>query len=125
LKITRSPVVLELTAAARRDMGIGTLTSEVQTVACGSFAMTALPGEPLTAIGQEILRRSPFPHTLVLGYSNGNGVEYVGVSGEKARGGYEMGECGEGTDPCGQRLIEEAVRQLKGLFAGAPVLPKR
>lgn len=69
----------------------------------------ALPGEPLTKIGQTIQERSPFPHTLVLGYSNGSGVQYVGVPGEKGRGGYEMGEWGLGNDSCGGILIEAAV----------------
>ena len=120
LKINRSPVTLALTPSAGRDFGSASITSEVQTIACGSLAITALPGEPLTGIGQEILRRSPFPHTLVLGYSNGNGVEYVGLPGEKGRGGYEMGECGEGTDGCGQVLIEACETQLKKLYTSRP-----
>eukprot|EP01035_Chromulina_nebulosa_P050470 gene50470-68621_t len=42
--------------------------------------------------------RSPFPQPLVLGYSNGNGAHYVGMPGEKARGGYEAGVAGAGTE---------------------------
>ena len=60
-----------------------------------------------------IQTRSPSPHTLVLGYANGRGVGYVGLPGGKARGGYEMGEVGTGTDEAGAMLVETAVRLLQ------------
>ncbi len=89
-----------------------TKRSEVQLITYGSLAIVALPGEPLTRLGQAIQERSPFPHTLVLGYSNGSGVQYVGVPGEKAKGGYEMGEWGLGSDEAGSVLIDAAVKML-------------
>ena len=52
----------------------------------------------------------------MLGYSNGNGVHYVGLPGEKARGGYEMGVAGAGTDECGGLLVETANRVLRELY---------
>lgn len=106
---------LPLTDAARRDTGRETFTTEVQVLACGPLALAGLPGEPLLDLSTAIQQRSPFPHTLVLGYSNGGGVQYVGLPGEKARGGYEMGEVGLGTDECGERLVATAARLLAEL----------
>jgi hypothetical protein len=64
-------------------------------------------------LGAAIRASSPFPQTLVMGYSNGNGAHYVGMPGEKARGGYEAGVAGAGTDECGTLMIEAAVRLLR------------
>jgi hypothetical protein len=122
LQAARKVVELRLTQEAARETGAPLKSSEVQVIAMGSLALVALPGEPLTALGQEIRRQSPFPHTIVLGYSNGSGVQYVGVPGEKAKGGYEMGPVGLGTDDCGGVLIDAAVALLKS--AAGRLLPR-
>jgi neutral ceramidase len=83
---------------------------------CGPLAIVGLPGEPLTDVGVAIRERSPFPQTLVLGYSNGNGAHYVGMPGEKARGGYEAGVPGAGTDECGALMVDAAVKVLQEAF---------
>jgi len=106
-------VALPLTEAARRDTGRETFTSEVQIITCGPLALVGLPGEPLIDLAGAIQQRSPYPHTIVLGYSNGYGVQYVGMPGEKVRGGYEMGVAGAGTDECGGILVDTAVRLLQ------------
>lgn len=85
---------------------------EIQVIAFGSLAIVGLPGEPLTKIGTAIQERSPFAQTIVLGYSNGSGVQYIGVPGEKAKGGYEMGEWGLGSDEAGGILIDSACELL-------------
>lgn len=113
LRAARVDVDLPYSASAARETGRRAKRSEVQLVTYGSLAIVAIPGEPLTRIGQEIQERSPFPHTVVLGYSNGSGVEYVGVPGEKAKGGYEMGEWGLGDDQCGALLIDAAASLLQ------------
>jgi len=120
LQIGRTNVNLPLTPAAKERTGLGAVVAEVQVIVCGPLAFVALPGEPLTDLGVAIRERSPFPQTLVLGYSNGMGVHYVGMPGEKARGGYEMGVAGAGTDECGGILIDGAVRVLQELFAQNP-----
>ena len=80
----------------------------------------------MTEIGMAIRDRSPFPQTLVLGYSNGNGVHYVGLPGEKARGGYEAGVAGAGTDECGAMLVETALRLINDVYGRAqPTTPTR
>lgn len=115
LRALRAEVDLPYDRLARSETGLSAKRSEVQVIACGPLAIVALPGEPLTRIGMEIRERSPFPHTLVLGYSNDSGVQYVGVAGEIKKGGYEMGEWRLGEDRCGTILIDTALRLLNEL----------
>jgi len=120
LQIRGARIHLPLLPGAAKEFGQPALASEVQVISFGPLSIVALPGEPLIDVALHIQRRSPFPHTLVLGYSNGYGVEYVGIPGEKARGGYEMTDEGAGTDECGAILIETAVRLLQESFAARP-----
>jgi len=120
LETFRAVLPLPHTEAARRDLGRDACNAEVQVVVCGSLALVALPGEPLIDLALAIQARSPFPHTLVLGYSNGYGVQYVGLPGEKARGGYESGSVAAGADECGQLLVDAAVRLLIEAHAQQP-----
>jgi hypothetical protein len=125
-RIANVSLELPLTEAAQRDTKAPAIKTEVQVIACGSLALVGLPGEPLVGLATEIQRRSPFPHTVVLGYSNGGGVQYVGMPGDKAKGGYEMTEAGAGQDNCGQLLIDAATKALKELAAAAvKYLPPR
>jgi hypothetical protein len=55
----------------------------------------------------------------VVGYANGSGAGYVGLPGEKARGGYEAG-AGRGTEEAGLFMIETAVRLLHEIRAEGP-----
>ncbi len=113
LQANSAEVKLPLTAEKRAELGRALLPSEVQVFVLGSVAVVALPGEPLIEVARAIQQRSPFPHTIVLGYSNGTGVYYVGLPGEKARGGYEVNSfSGLGTDECGSIFVDTAVRLL-------------
>jgi hypothetical protein len=116
LRFGQVSVELPLQPAAKERTGTDTVAAEVQVIACGPLAFVTLPGEPLTDLGVAIREKSPFPQTLVLGYSNGNGVHYVGMPGEKARGGYEMGVAGAGTDECGALLVGAATRLLRQVY---------
>lgn len=118
LQIRRTSVNLPLTPAAKARLGADTVAAEVQAIVCGPLAIVGLPGEPMTELGVAIREKSPFPQTLVLGYSNGNGAHYVGMPGEKARGGYEAGVAGAGTDECGTLMVDAANRLLAEMFAG-------
>ena len=124
LRTGRATIDLPLTPAARERTGTETVAAEVQVIVCGPLAFVALPGEPLTDLGTVIREQSPFPQTLVLGYSNGMGVHYVGLPGEKARGGYEAGVAGAGTDECGRLLVEAAVRLLREIYS-SPGYPEK
>ncbi len=117
LAVDRVTIALPLTPAAKKRTGTDTVAAEIQVIVCGPLAIVGLPGEPMTELGMAIRQRSPFPQTLVLGYSNGNGAHYVGMPGEKARGGYEAGDAGAGTDECGPLMVEAAERMLRGVFA--------
>jgi neutral ceramidase len=116
LQSGRATVNLPLTPAGKERLGIEVVAAEIQVIACGPLAIVGLPGEPLTDVGAAIREGSPFPQTLVLGYTNGNGVHYVGMPGEKARGGYEAGVAGAGTDECGTLMVNTAVGVLRELF---------
>jgi hypothetical protein len=120
LQIGRTTIHLPLTPAAKERIGADTVAAEIQAIVCGPLAIIGLPGEPMTELNMAIRERSPFPQTLVLGYSNGNGVHYVGMPGEKARGGYEAGVAGAGTDECGALIVDAAVRVLAQLREASP-----
>ncbi len=57
----------------------------------------------------------------MLGYSNGRGGGYVGMSGDKVKGGYGMGPVGRANDEPGQLMIETAGRLLRE--APPPAIP--
>ena len=117
LQTARTRVELPLTPAGKQRVGADTVAAEIQAIVCGPLAIVGLPGEPMTELGLAIREKSPFPQTLVLGYSNGNGAHYVGMPGEKARGGYEAGVAGAGTDECGPLMVNAANRLLAEMFA--------
>ena len=116
LRTGHTTVALPLTPVAKERLGADTVSAEIQTIVCGPLAIVALPGEPMTELGLAIREHSPFPQTLVLGYSNGGGVHYVGMPGEKARGGYEATAAGAGTDECGTLLVDAANKLLREVF---------
>lgn len=117
LNANRTYVGLPLTDYGRQRTGLNTLPAEIQAVTYGPLAIVTLPGEPMTELGLAIKTRSPFPQTLVLGYYNGNGVHYVGMPGEKAHGGYEVGEkTNLGTDRAGLIMVEAAEDLLHDMY---------
>jgi hypothetical protein len=122
IRISHAQIGLPATSQAAEDYGRPTIESEVMAVSFGPLALVTLPGEPLQELSTAIQQRSPFAHTIVLGYSNGRGVGYVGLPGGKAKGGYEMTDVGAGTDEAGAMLVETAVRLLREV--AAPLSPK-
>ncbi|MBM3845972.1 MAG: hypothetical protein FJ405_06780 [Verrucomicrobia bacterium] len=115
IQVRRKEIRLPLNPRARKETGLASVMTEVQVICMGDLAIAALPGEPLTGLAREIQRRSPYAHTLVLGYANGGGVQYVGMPGDKRRGGYEMGPVGSGEDHCGQILTDAVFELLESL----------
>jgi hypothetical protein len=63
-------------------------TAEVQAFAVGDVALIGLPGEFFVESGLRLQNRSPFKHTIVIGYANG-GIGYVPPASAFAEGGYE------------------------------------
>lgn len=113
IRISRTSVALATTEAAAKDLERSNVDAEITLITAGDLALVTLPGEPLQEIGTAIQQRSPYPHTIVLGYTNGRGVGYVGLPGGKARGGYEMTEVGAGRDDAGERLVDAAAQLLR------------
>lgn len=105
-------VNLPLNERAKREIGADFTTTEVQVLMIGGVALVTLPGEPLIGLALAIQEASPFADTLVLGYTNGYGIGYVGMPGDQARGGYEMTHVNGGTDACGGLLVETAIQLL-------------
>lgn len=124
LQIGRTIVDLPLTPEGKKRLRADTVAAEIQVIVCGPLTIVGLPGEPMTELGVAIRAASPFPQTLVLGYSNGNGAHYVGMPGEKARGGYETTVAGAGTDECGTLMVEAATRLLADVLAKSGYVTK-
>lgn len=118
IRISHAQLGLPATEAAARDLHRAAIDAEVTVVTLGPLALVTLPGEPLQEMSTAIQQRSPYPHTIVLGYTNGRGVGYVGLPGGKVKGGYEMSEVGAGTDEAGGFLVETAVRMLNAPVTG-------
>jgi hypothetical protein len=83
----------------------------------GPVALLCIPGEPFTEINQAIVARSPFPHTLFSGYSNG-AFSYLPVRSAYAVGGYEV-ETSPFSPVAAEIVVEEALRMLQELWAMA------
>ena len=110
-------IALPWNLATRTSKGSDLDLVEVQTFVLGSVAIVALPGEPMIEVALAIQKGSPYPHTVVLGYSNGDGTGYVGMPGELARGGYGADEVAHGTDECGAFLVDTSLRLLREIAA--------
>jgi neutral ceramidase len=63
-------------------------TVEVQAFTVGDVALVALPGEFFAESGLRLRKRSPFQHTIVIGYANG-GIGYVPPASAYAEASYE------------------------------------
>src|SRR5690606_9318285 len=108
---------LPLTEYGKIRTGRRSMEIEIQAIAMGTVAIVSLPGEPMTDIGMSIKNQSPFPHTLVLGYSNGVGTQYIGMPGEEDFGGYEAGEKRRlAVDQAGVYMVGTAVDLLNKLY---------
>jgi len=109
--------VLSLAQLGARDL---TLEFAVQALALGEVAVVGLSGEVFLEFAQRIAAASPFPHTLVLGYTNGC-TGYVPTAEAFAQGGYEPEESFRyyGTLPltrnAGEIMAAKAVRLLGAL----------
>ena len=90
---------------------------QLQGIRLGSVALICIPGEPFTEINEAIVARSPFPHTLFSGYSNG-AFSYLPVRSAYPVGGYEV-ETSPFSPDAAEIVVEEALRMLHELWAMA------
>lgn len=86
-----------------------------------TLGIVAISAEPLSELGLEIKRRSPMPHTIVLGYSNGC-IGYIPPPEAFAEGGMEVVEShynyllpAQLTPEWAPRVIDECVELLKAM----------
>ena len=95
------PVEAELVALRLRDE-VGVITA---------------PGEIFTEIGQSIVARSPFQHTLYATYTNGT-IGYVPTRPAYGEGGYEVTHACQVAPEAGEQIEEESIRLLRSVHAG-------
>ena len=114
LAVAQEAIKLAVRPQWAKMLRTDSLTVEVQVISYGSLALVAIAGEPFIQIAGAIQEASPFPHTVVLGYSNGGGVGYVGLPGELARKGFESWMA-KGEDRSGQVIVDTASSLLRRL----------
>ncbi len=79
----------------------------------GDVALIGCNIEPFCEIGLAIKRQSPFPLTMMCGYTNGR-MAYLPTAEEWAKGGYEVDNSPFGQDAA-EALIAEILHTLKNL----------
>lgn len=65
------------------------LSSEIQAISLRDIALVSIPGELFVEYGLEIKKKSPFPHTFIIGYAN-DYVGYIPTLEAFQEGGYEV-----------------------------------
>ena len=85
-RVTQSGIQSEL---ARQFFGKTHADWQLQAIRIGAVALLSIPGEPFVEISQQIVKGSPFQHTLFSGYSNG-GFGYLPIRTAYEEGGYEV-----------------------------------
>lgn len=107
------------TAAA----GVNPVTKDLEMWALrlNDIGIVAVSGEPFAELSLEVKRRSPLPHTIFLGYSNGC-IGYLPTPAAFAEGGMEVDESVRNyklpaplTPAWGPAIIENALDMLRGL----------
>jgi hypothetical protein len=96
---------------AKQFEGKATVDWELQCIRVGPVAFLSTRGEPFIQISQQIVARSPFPHTLFSGYSNG-GFGYLPTRQAFDEGGYEIGASPFAPEAA-ETLVNESVRLLQ------------
>src|SRR5215207_4170314 len=79
-----------------------------------SIGVVTAPGEIFTEIGQSIVARSPFEHTLYATYANGT-IQYVPTRAAYAEGGYEVTDACQVAPEAGEQIEEESIRLLRSV----------
>lgn len=103
--------------AAARDQAPSDAPFTIQALRLGDCAIVGTSGETFIAIGQSIQTASPFPDTVVLGYTNGC-LGYIPTKAAFPEGGYEVSGAHRYygtlmvTDECEQLVTEGALRVL-------------
>ncbi len=78
----------------------------------GEVGIISMPGEPFAEIGVALRKASPFQYTMFCGYSDGIGGDYLPISCEYDKGGYEVERTPYGQQ-ADEKLIAETIELLK------------
>jgi hypothetical protein len=78
----------------------------------GEVAIVSMAGEPFAEIGVAVRKASPFAHTMFCGYSDGVGGDYLPMSCEYDKGGYEVQRTPYGRE-ADKKLIAETIELLE------------
>jgi len=114
---------VQLTVPVRRHYKLDNpldAVARISALALGSLALVFLPGEPFIETALEIESRSPFAHTIVVGYAE-NSIGYIPTETAIREGGYEAGPgkwsfLHEGTE---RMMVKETLHILEQLKATA------
>jgi hypothetical protein len=83
-----------------------------------AVGLITAPGEIFTEIGQAIVARSPFPHTLYASYTDGT-IGYVPTRSAYAEGGYEVTHACQVAPEAGEQLEQASARLLERVHDSA------
>jgi hypothetical protein len=83
---------LERHRAINLEAGEPTLSTEVQGIRIGDFALITSAAEVLVEVGLNVKNASPFEYTYMAAYSNGY-IHYGPPAADYDKGGYEVTEC--------------------------------
>jgi len=106
-------------AALRGGAPVPAVPAELAALRLGDgIGLVTAPGEIFTEIGQAIVARSPFRHTLYAGYTDGT-IGYVPTRAAYAEGGYEVTHACRVAPAAGAQIEDESVRLLRRVHDAA------
>ncbi len=97
-----------LRAAERADE---TLTVKLQAIRIGDTALCGIPFEAFVEMGLELKKRSPFPHTVIVGLANGR-HGYLPTVEQHRLGGYETWLGTNNVQEDASRILTEALLEM-------------
>lgn len=108
-KIQDEIATFERHQAINAESGESTVEAEIQAIAIGQCVLVTAPVEVLTQVALNIKAASPFPHTYIVGFSNGY-LHYGPPAGDYDKESYEVTECLLG--PGWQAIFESTAAEL-------------
>jgi neutral ceramidase len=114
---------IEQTSSALTALRAGrapTIDAGVSALRIGDAALVFIPAELFSALGAMITHRSPFPFTMVVGYTDGM-LWYVPTRSAFDEGGYEVADACRVAPGSGELIVERAIGLLADLAAGPPI----
>jgi neutral ceramidase len=110
IKISESIAKLEALRAGMTP----TIDAEISAIRVGDSAIAFVPAELFSSLGRMIKDESPFPHTMVVGYTDGM-LWYVPTRSAFAEGGYEVKDACRVAPGAGELIVARVVELLEAL----------